>query len=450
MRTARPIVVVVIVLLAAPAAASEPSRSASARPRPAASVTAPLQRSSAPGWTGETPMDLTADDWEPAVAADPTSPYVYTLHNRFGAHACRDCPDPAMILNVSVDGGATFGPDTFISRSKGVDEQFDPEIEVASDTGDVLAVWMNDWHIVFTKSTDHGAHWSKPVPVYGDLKWGDKPILAVSPDGQSVYVGFNGPTDGDAWISASHDGGQTWTPALVMRTDRYTFAYGGFVAPDGTVTFTDISFTYSGPKGGAQGPIQVHAFTSTDDGATWTSTLVDTLKLGVPCTSRACYADFYDSGPAVAGDANGDLVTVYSGAAIRHGPRTVYARSSTDGGLTWSERVQLSPDGSNAAFPAAVGTGNGEVRAWFADQRTGRWNIWYTTSADLGATWSEAVRISDAVSGAPYKSGKGFLEFYGDYGEIAITSAGATFAIWAEGPSYLGPGQVWYNRQVQV
>ena len=97
------------------------------------------------------------------------------------------------------------------------------------------------------------------------------------------------------------------------------------------------------------------------------------------------------------------------------------------------------------AFCIAVG--NDGVRAWFMDQRTGRWNTWYTTSGDLGVTWSAPVRISDATSGTSYKSADGFLEVYGDYGEIAVTSAGKTVAVWGEGPSYNGPGGVWFNRE---
>jgi hypothetical protein len=175
--------------------------------------------------------------------------------------------------------------------------------------------------------------------------------------------------------------------------------------------------------------------------------VVDELELGSPCTSTSCYADFYDSGPALAMDGDGDLVIVYSGASDPGGPRTVYARTSTDGGDTWSERVRLSPVDVNAAFAAAAGTGNGDVRVYFADQRTGRWNVWYRTSKDLGASWSKAVKISDATSGTAYKNAKGFIEFYGDYGEIAITGRGKTVAVWGEGPSYLGPGGVWFNRE---
>jgi hypothetical protein len=149
----------------------------------------------------------------------------------------------------------------------------------------------------------------------------------------------------------------------------------------------------------------------------------------------------------LAADADGDLVIAYSGASEPGGNRTVYARSSVDNGLTWSEPVRLSRLGANAAFVAAIGRGDDEVRLYFADQRTGAWNVRYRTSTDLGATWSRAVRISDAISGTAYKDHRGFVEFYGDYGEIAITSSGKTIAVWGEGPSYYGPGGVWFNRE---
>ena len=75
------------------------------------------------------------------------------------------------------------------------------------------------------------------------------------------------------------------------------------------------------------------------------------------------------------------------------------------------------------------------------------WNTMYRRSSDGGATWSAPVRISDATSGAPYKSAAGYAEVYGDYGEMAITNTGKTIAAWGEGISYTGPGGVWVNRE---
>lgn len=413
-------------------------------------VIEPIAGTPAVGWAGEQVVDETGDDWEPAIAADPNAPFVYVLHNRYGGEpACaNNCPEPAMILHVSKDGGQTWRPERYLCVCKGVKGQFDPLIEVVRDTGDVYAVWMNNFLIHFSSSGDHGKTWSKPVPLHPDVNWGDKPNMAVSADGQDVYVLFNGPTGGDAYASVSHDSGATWTATRLTNGDRYYFDYGGVVLPGGRVVFSHISFLYTGDGGAPEGPIQIHLFASDDGGATWTEQLVDELEAGTQCPSQSCYEDFYDSGPVLAGDEDGDLVIVYNGASEPLGPRAVYARSSTDGGLTWSDRVQLSKPGVNAAFPAAVGFGDDEARVWFMDQRTGRWNVRYTVSTDLGATWSATLRISDARSGTAYKDRDGFTEVYGDYGEIAITSAGSTIAVWGEGPSYHGPGGVWVNREL--
>lgn len=412
-------------------------------------VIEPIRSAAAAGWAGELLLNDTGDDWEPAIAADPNAPYVYVLHNRYGGDpACAaNCPDPAMIVHVSADGGKTWRPERYLCACRRVHGQFDPLIEVVPDTGDVYAVWMNDYNIHFSKSSDHGQTWSEPVPIYGNVAWGDKPNFATSDDGQDVYVLFNGPTGGDVHAAVSHDAGATWSQTRVTNDDRYHFAYGTAVMPDGRAISTQVSFTYSGPGGAAEGQMWVHVFSSDDGGQTWSNTVLDELELGTPCTSTGCYADFYDSGPALAVDADGDMAIVYNGASEPFGPQRVYVRSSTDGGDTWGDRRAISPDGANGAFPAAAGTGDGRVHVYFADQRTGRWNVWYRESTDLGATWSAAVLLSDATSGTVYKHANGFDEFYGDYGELAITDKGAVVAVWGEGISYFGPGGVWFNRE---
>jgi hypothetical protein len=198
-----------------------------------------IRRAPSPGWAGERIVNRTGNDWEPAIAADPNAPFVYILHNRYGGEdACANgCPDPAMILHVSDDGGRTWGPERFLCRCKGVGAQYDPLIEVVPDTGDVVAVWMNGFKIQFARSTDHGATLSKPTFIHPDVKWGDKPNMAISDDGQDVYVQFNGPTGGDAYAAVSHDSGVTWSTTKITESDRYYFDYGGAVLPDGRVVF---------------------------------------------------------------------------------------------------------------------------------------------------------------------------------------------------------------------
>jgi hypothetical protein len=96
--------------------------------------------------------------------------------------------------------------------------------------------------------------------------------------------------------------------------------------------------------------------------------------------------------------------------------------------------------------------GHGDVRMFYFQTAEGgnldAWNVWYRSSRDGGQSWSAPVKISDASGGASYKTAAGFGEPYGDYGEMGITSKGQTIAAWGEGPSYIGPGGVWVNRQI--
>jgi hypothetical protein len=98
--------------------------------------------------------------------------------------------------------------------------------------------------------------------------------------------------------------------------------------------------------------------------------------------------------------------------------------------------------------PAIEATGDGDVRAWYAERSAGRWNVFYRRSLDGGVSWGRPVRISDATSGTAYKNADGFLEFYGDYGEIGVLSDGRTFAAWGEGFSWVGPGGTWFNMGI--
>jgi len=63
----------------------------------------------AAGWSGEQVISPTADDWEPAIAADPNSAFVYLLTTRYtGPTACgNQCPLPYIMLKVSSNGGAS-------------------------------------------------------------------------------------------------------------------------------------------------------------------------------------------------------------------------------------------------------------------------------------------------------------------------------------------------------
>jgi hypothetical protein len=418
-----------------------------------------ITNNAAAGWRGERLLNVGTDDWEPAVAADPNDPYVYMITTRYGTEkTCPShCPTPFIPLTISSDGGATWGPQVPLCVCRGSGAQYDPTIEVVPNTGAVYAVFLNadragGFSTVFQKSTDHGKTWTEPVHVYGNVAWTDKPEVTMTPSGRDVYVSWNGPQGGDLYMGVSHDFGATWSQQKLTNSKRYFYAYDATVLPDRTVIFSESSLSYTGVGQAVEGPIWHHAIISRDNGASWENVVVDKVPEGEPCTAPGCYDDYYTGQTSVSTDASGHLVFAYEGPLVDQGPQRIYVRTSDDEGRTWGPRKALSVSGENATGPRLSSSGAvGDARLWYMQTANGddpdAWNVWYRSSTDGGATWTSAVKLSDASSGAGYKTAAGFLEIYGDYGEIDVTNTGKTIAVWGEAFSYTGPGGTWFAIQ---
>jgi hypothetical protein len=205
------------------------------------------------GWVGSRLLSASTDDWEPAVATDPSAPWVYLLTTRYGVlppGCASHCPSPFITLTSSSDGGSSFGAQVPLCLCLGAKAQYDPVIEVVPNTGVVYAAFLNgDRHngfsTAFTKSTDHGWTWSAPVHVYGNVSWTDKPEIATSASGKDVYISWNGPEGGDLYVGQSHDFGATWAQQQLSDSKRYYYAYDGRVLADGTVVFSESSLQYA-------------------------------------------------------------------------------------------------------------------------------------------------------------------------------------------------------------
>jgi len=307
----------------------------------------------ATGWAGEVLVGGTGNDWEPSIAADPSAPYVYVMYNRFGGtKACNKCPSPAMLLQVSSDGGQTFGAEHFICTCSGVSAQYDPVLRTTS-SGAVYGSWMNNNTIVFSKSTDHGATWSTPLQVSGK-SWSDKDWMGTSADGRDVYIAWE--SRSVFFATSSHNFGASFSAPVQLNADNghYRYANGFEVLPNGTAVLSASS--YPSANGKNAGPVDIETWRSTNGGASWSRVILDQVSTGV---------DFDTSSTtALASDANGVLVAEYTGATAVGSPGHVYVRRSTDSGLTWSARTELTPVGGsgNASFPAIAGTGSGGFR----------------------------------------------------------------------------------------
>jgi BNR repeat protein len=407
------------------------------------------------------------DDWEPSIAADHFGHvYVFWTHYiGFGGAAtgepdptCPDCGSPHMDLQISSDGGATFGlPRAPFPTST---RQDDPQIVVDPADGRTLyASYMQDNKSsqYVARSDDFGATWR--TMLVEPLKRGtDKDILAVR--GPDVYLVYH--TLQKVYVSMSHDGGVHWaTDNLLNGTTNSQFGQslpsGGAVAPDGTVYFAWNGVNASGQ---AKSTINLYVTKSTDHGQTWTTSLVDVSDAAPPCDCGGW--DYWGAQMALDVDPTGAVDVLWNANRQKYAAQRLYFATSLDGAVSWSPArdVSLAPAGANNVFPALVAGAAGDVRISWFDDRNGhdsgggdtnaRWNVYSRSSTDGGASWSAETQLSAFVPGYPYKLASphdGFLQPYGDYMELAITNRGKTVAVWGEGNSYTGPGNIWFNRQ---
>src|SRR2546422_2409014 len=96
--------------------------------------TAAASVGSTPTFDSEQPFPGGGAHWEPAIAADPGSSYVYQAVTYINASkTCSGCPGTAIFLRVSADGGATWGAAPPVSMARGRGAHFDPQIQVAAD-----------------------------------------------------------------------------------------------------------------------------------------------------------------------------------------------------------------------------------------------------------------------------------------------------------------------------
>ena len=421
----------------------------------------PASAAQTPTFSGPTRLGFQhGDDWEPAIAADGAG-HVYAVWSHYVGYngagtgdpdpSCPTCGSPHTELQVSSDGGKTWSTPRALAPS--TERQDDPQIVVDGTT--VYAAFMqnNKSSQYVTRSDDFGATW-RTMLVEPLQRGTDKDILAAR--GGSVYLVYH--TQEKIFASASHDGGRTWTTNNIVGTTNSTFGVslpsGGAIDSHGNAFF---AWNGANNPGQAKGTKNLYVTRTGDGGRTWTTSLVDVSQPAYQCGCPGW--DYWGPQIALAVDARDRIDVLWGAAHTSSGLERMYFARSTDSGATWSPRVDvsLSPQGSNNIFPALAARGDGDVRIAWMDDRNGhdtgnddpnaRWNVYYRSSSNAGATWSPEAQLSHDAAGYAYKYATpkdGFAEPYGDYFELDVDGAGTTHAIWGEGPSYVGPGNVWY------
>ena len=239
------------------------------------------------------------------------------------------------------------------------------------------------------------------------------PIISAHSDG-TVYAAYYrqaGPSSVDLVVNRSRDFGQTWlaTEKLVATLSNF-YDFDLESLPGGKVY---IAYTSNGTT--------VYLVRSSDYFDTFTSTDVDQNSTGYNGTPKIC--------------AQGDqVVLVWESANVAVTYWSVWGTVSTDGGGTWSSRVQLRPEGAanGAVNPdlACDGT-NAGVAVW-RDLRSGGSQIY--SNRYNGSSWMGDVNVSPQSALGPratFQSGTtGVAVTYGDGFSVWVSRSTDGGASW--------------------
>lgn len=420
--------------------------SSSAQP---ASVAAP----SPGGFTPQTRLGFhEGDQWEPAIASDRFG-HVYMLYAQYlGVPGCEMCSNPTQILQISNDHGNTWdSPIVMYPAGASTGGQWDSQIVVDPVDGKtVYASFMqnNKSDIIVAKSTNFGASWSYVI-ADATNSGTDKPILAVR--GRDVYVAYN--HSQTIWGAYSHDGGATFMEVKINQNGKlgWSLSGGGTVTPNGYAYFAWAGYENNG---GARGRVNLFVSRSTDGGETWTTKTIHVSEAPPDCSEMLCGWAFLGAQLVMTSDSNGTIYLLWNAGSAARGPERIYFAKSTDGGETYSAKVDVStaPTGTHHAFPAIAATGNGDIRISWMDARAAanggmdRWNVYYRSSSNGGSTWSNEVDISTFVPGYSYIFNEGFRFPFGDYYEVDIDEDGIAHLVFGEAYNYDSPGSIWYVK----
>ena len=81
-----------------------------------------------------------------------------------------------------------------------------------------------------------------------------------------------------------------------------------------------------------------------------------------------------------------------------------------------------------------------------ADGGMDKWNVYYRSSSNGGATWTNEVDVSTFVDGFEYIFTDGFRFPFGDYYEVDIDEQGTAHLVFGEALNYDTPGSIWYVK----
>lgn len=392
---------------------------------------------------------------EPYLAVDPANP----LHliaswqeNRFSDGGAR-----TLGVAATFDGGITWS-EGVLPRLTHVDggawdRASDPWVAFGAN-GRVYAASLlfdrssPDNAVGVSASDDGGVTWTAPVEVFRSVAdFNDKEAVVVdtgtrSPRAGTVYAAWdiniqkNGTTVQRLVVSRSSDGGRSWSKPVAVRRKNGNVGVIPRVGPDGTLYLVWAGSTKRSRN------LRVFFAKSVDGGASWSRSrkLEKILSNGVQTFRSGAFLPSFD----VDGE-TGDLYIAW-GDARWTGVDQATLLVSRDGGETWSSAARVS-DGADDApvLTVSVAASSGAVGVSYYSlendpARRSLLNTYIRVSTDGGASFRPSTRVTPESFDARFAAVAGGAMFLGDY--AGLTASPGSFALLWVGtdlPSVIDP-----------
>ncbi len=255
------------------------------------------------------------------------------------------------------------------------------------------------------------ADWSAAQRLTWSSGASEGPAVAVDSSDNLHAVWFDyTPGNWEIYYKRSTDGGATWS-----AVKRLTWTSGDSFSP--AVAVDSSNSIHVVWYDNTPGHFEIYYRRSPDGGTTW-----GTVK-------RLTWTSGDSIFPAIAIDGNGTIHVVWD--ANTSETDEIYYRKSPNGGTTWSTAQRLTWTSGSSTTPAiAVDSGNTIHIVW-GDDTPGNPEFYYKKSADGGAAWSPAQRLT-------WTSGKSYDA------AITIDSGGAIHVVWSDDTP--GNYEIYYKR----
>jgi Flp pilus assembly protein TadD len=364
---------------------------------------------------------------ETTVTGDPSGQFLIAGWNDLRAASAEG--DSRVALATSTDGGITWVDRVIRSPGAvGPNFEFDPMVAYDPRTGNqwIGGILFGDFNVmqpseVYVARRQPGTNSFFPAVVAHQERFVDKGLLAVGPrpglpDTTRLYVAF------DKGVKFSDDLGATWSPLVTLGGTGTNLGHVPRVGPNGILSIVDWNF-------------QIHRYhRSTNGGVSFEAPRTAATRLaGWPDLGSSRTAGTFRQPPipGYAVDPNsGVLYIVYADTTGITGAEEnvdVYLANSSDGGLTWSIPIVIHGDSTppRDQFTPWIEVGaDGRLHVVFFDTRripqldadpNGFVDLYYATSTDGGATWSEK-RVNVEPLESQFAEWQSLTEqFLGDY-----------------------------------